>query len=293
MERLLGTITGLVLLVLLAGACGEDEMVGTEAGDGTVVPTTEAGEVARAMTVLPDVVEAGSLVELTFDEDAFRGVAWRLEANGVDVRGDQPDVAGGPFLLVAAASAHTCADCPRWYPPGEGGYVDVGISGPGPDLVRIPEVAAPGPWRLCSENAGDPPYCADLTVVERSATAADEADPQAMAISPQVVGPGQLAELRFPSERLRGAAWRLTPEGAELDGPETFVMFAAHSPDEQPSTRPLSEVGGVGDVGYEGPGPDVVRLPDEIAPGRWQVCDLFDDPDAECVEVLVTEDASG
>ena len=145
------------------------------------MPTSDRTPTTRPMALLPDVAAAGSLVELTFDEDAFRGVAWRLEANGVDLRGDQPDEVAGPFLLVASAAGYDCAACPIWYPPGEGGAEDIGISGPGPDVVRIPEVAAPGEWRLCSDNAGEPPYCADLTVTEGEPT--DASDPPAMTVT--------------------------------------------------------------------------------------------------------------
>jgi len=50
-------------------------------------------------------------------------------------------------------------------------------------------------------------------------------------------------------------------------------------------------VGGVGAAGRDGPGPDLVRIPDEVAPGRWQICETFDEPDRLCVELEVVEPA--
>ena len=41
-------------------------------------------------------------------------------------------------------------------PPGEDALVvpDIGVGGPGPDRVPIPEVAQPGEYRICTGNAG-------------------------------------------------------------------------------------------------------------------------------------------
>jgi hypothetical protein len=55
---------------------------------------------------------------------------------------------------------------PFTVPPFTEGYavVDVGIVGPGPDHVRLPDELAAGEHRVCSANAGED-FCAILEVV--------------------------------------------------------------------------------------------------------------------------------
>ena len=125
----LGRSTATIVVVLALAACSRSSE--RAAPEGDPVPSTVTDEVVAT----PARVSAGGLVVLTFPDETFRGVAWEL------ARRDGGETSQGPFLLVAATDAFDCASCPLWYPAGEGGSEDIGISGPGPDLVRIPEVA--------------------------------------------------------------------------------------------------------------------------------------------------------
>lgn len=111
----------------------------------------------------PATVTAGSLVELRFPEETFRGAPWHMtEWSGSTWQRDPT------YLLIADAEGYDCSACPLWYGPGETwGWEDIGLSGPGPDTVRIPDVAPAGHYRLCSANTGDEVYCVQVTVVDR------------------------------------------------------------------------------------------------------------------------------
>ena len=55
---------------------------------------------------------------------------------------------------------------PTWWTVEDGenrGWEDVGVSGPGPDRVLVPDTAPPGDYLLCTANALDE-ACALLTV---------------------------------------------------------------------------------------------------------------------------------
>ncbi|WP_256837645.1 hypothetical protein [Ornithinimicrobium faecis] len=104
----------------------------------------------------PTTVSAGDLVELSFPQETERGVPWVLEEQDGDTWHQR-------YLLWSDGNGGTPdwvghEDEERW------GWDDVGVSGPGPDTVLVPDTAAAGPYRLCTANAREN-FCAELEVV--------------------------------------------------------------------------------------------------------------------------------
>lgn len=185
------TTTAVILAAgaLAFGACGESETSGgalppaspattvppttatpsTEPTPTTApVPTTEptpttahgtvydpSAEIRHdLMEVRPDVTTAGSTVELAFPEGTTRGVAFTLDERiGEDEWATR-------YLLTASYSDVE----PAWSPAGEPfETVDLGVGGPGPDIVTIPDTAPAGPYRICTANAGEN-FCVPVAV---------------------------------------------------------------------------------------------------------------------------------
>lgn len=109
------------------------------------------------ITVTPATAQPGATVALTFPEKNARGIAFQLATAA-----DPEKVLYYLTSDWGARGNHT----PTWWAAedGEGkGWEDVGISGPGPDLVVVPDTAADGSYRLCTANAGTQ-VCGLLTV---------------------------------------------------------------------------------------------------------------------------------
>lgn len=121
-------------------------------------PATTATPAMRPdlLTVTPDPVAPGTVVEVAFAESYPRGIAWQLDARVDDTWETRfwltSDANGGDPVAVAV---------------GTDGYgvEDVGVEGTGPDRLRVPAEAAPGEYRLCTANARDD-VCVPLTVAE-------------------------------------------------------------------------------------------------------------------------------
>ena len=107
------------------------------------------------VTVSPATARPGALVALTFPGGGSRGVAFKLAKT--------TDPANVLYYLTSdwgKPSKHK----PGWWPvSGNWGWVDVGISGPGPDHVVVPDTAEDGTYLLCTANA-HPELCGLLTV---------------------------------------------------------------------------------------------------------------------------------
>ena len=110
------------------------------------------------MTVAPSDPEPGEQVELTFPQETERGVAYVLERAFGDrwstthfLTSSTDGYGGSPGAwAVDAAEGH--------------GWEDIGIAGPGPDLIVIPVDASTGAYRICTANAHEN-ICAEVTVV--------------------------------------------------------------------------------------------------------------------------------
>jgi hypothetical protein len=109
------------------------------------------------VTITPATARPGATVALTFPDGSGRGIAFQLakatEPNKVlyYMTSDK-----GPGFWGKAK--------PLWWAAGEaGGWEDIGISGPGPDQVVVPDTAEDGTYLLCTANAASQ-VCGLLTV---------------------------------------------------------------------------------------------------------------------------------
>ena len=111
------------------------------------------------IVVDPIAAVPGDVVALTFPQETTRGVLFVLERQVDD----------GWELQFYLTSDGPGAGWERtWQPARAEGLAveDIGVGGPGPDRVLIPEVAEPGSYRICTGNAGDE-FCAPIEIVAR------------------------------------------------------------------------------------------------------------------------------
>lgn len=92
-----------------------------------------------------------------FPQETMRGVAFQL---------DRRTEAGWEtvYWLTSDGGAGGRPVSIRVGAEGNWGWPDVGIRGPGPDRVLIPDGIEPGSYRICTANAGDE-FCAPLNVI--------------------------------------------------------------------------------------------------------------------------------
>lgn len=95
--------------------------------------------------------------------------------------------------------------------------------------------------------------------------------PDLLVLDPRGAEPGQLVAMRFPEETMRGVAFQL--DGRTGEGWEPVAWMTSDGNGGEPVTVPAFTEGyGVEDVGVGGPGPDHVRLPDDVPPGDYRIC---------------------
>jgi hypothetical protein len=104
----------------------------------------DAGSDPARMVVQPAAAQPGEIVALQFPGGWDRGVLFALDAardGGWERR----------FYLLSDANGGATA----WYRPDADDLMVemVGIGGPGPDHVPIPDVLEPGDYRICTANA--------------------------------------------------------------------------------------------------------------------------------------------
>jgi hypothetical protein len=95
---------------------------------------------ANPIVVTPESAKPGQLVALTFPQSSPRGIAFQISSES------DP----GRVLYYLTSDWGTSGHQPTWGTPGG---PDVGISGPGPDHVIIPDPLPDGRYRLCTGNA--------------------------------------------------------------------------------------------------------------------------------------------
>ena len=146
-------MTRLLVGVTLLALVGCESLVPTGTPHDATAVFRPASMVADRETAAP-----GDIVELTFPDEMTRGVWFVLEqeAGGrwiyrYDLTSDGPGE-GWPI---------------EWRVAGEEGFAveDIGVGGPGPDRVVIPDTAEPGSWRICTGNAGEN-VCVRIRLVE-------------------------------------------------------------------------------------------------------------------------------
>jgi hypothetical protein len=109
----------------------------------------------------PKVASPGEVVELTFPTELTRGAPWHLS------KWDYDEWSDPLYLVIASQPNGYNADGPDWQPRSDldsWGWEDIGLSGPGPEEVVIPESARAGEYRFCTANAGGGPYCVNVSV---------------------------------------------------------------------------------------------------------------------------------
>ena len=139
-------------LVLLLGGCAALQPAQSP------IPADPAAEQRPDLIVAePAVVSPGEVVALTFPAETNRGILFTLD-----------QLVGENWVL----RNYLTSDGPgagwqvAWYPPNDAGFAveDIGVGGPGPDHVPIPETAEPGDYRICIGNAGDD-FCTPIEIV--------------------------------------------------------------------------------------------------------------------------------
>lgn len=156
----------LIALLLLAGCGNGVGETAAGAGDGTkspedspaVTPTLDA-KWRDTMTVAPARAAPGQRVALRFKSQEVRGIAFSLAAWG------DPGWQVAYYLTSdwGAPDSHTPDSWSIEDSEGRG-WVDVGVGGPGPDHVVLPETAPPGDYLLCTANSVDE-ACAIVSVI--------------------------------------------------------------------------------------------------------------------------------
>ena len=152
-------------MMVVATACGMIPGGGTTGGaadpggaGGAGAPANPAAEMRPDLLVIdPTTAAPGDVVALTFPEETTRGILFVLEqrvgdtwVNRFYLRSDGPGE-GWEMSWHAAAEQGLAVE-------------DIGVGGPGPDHVPIPEPAEPGAYRICTGNAGAD-FCAPIEIV--------------------------------------------------------------------------------------------------------------------------------
>jgi hypothetical protein len=148
-------VTVLVIASAMLGGCSSLPTMPQPAG-----APADPGAQLRPDLIVAEPVEVapGDVLSLSFPEETARGVHFVLESQA----------RGAWFHVFDLAS-----DAPgpgwqrRWSPAGADGFAveDIGVGGPGPDRVVIPDVAEPGRWRICTGNAAEN-ICTTIEIVE-------------------------------------------------------------------------------------------------------------------------------
>ncbi|GAB2635847.1 hypothetical protein [Kribbella swartbergensis] len=114
--------------------------------DTTPAPAeSTAPRVPSGIEITPATARPGATVALTFPEETGRGIAFQL------AKAAEPNKV---LYYMTSDWGQGAEHTPRWWAAGgDGGWVDVGIGGPGPDRVVLPETAEDGTYLLCTANA--------------------------------------------------------------------------------------------------------------------------------------------
>jgi hypothetical protein len=137
-------------MVVMVASCNSPE-------GSSSTPPRDPGP--RLIVIEPDVARPGQVVELRYPKGLQRGVPFFMSRR-VNDHWSEPE-----FLLISDAGGKW-TNGPWWYPRGSDkwGWDDLGVSGPGPDRIKVPDVAEPGSYRICTANTGEKSYCVQLTV---------------------------------------------------------------------------------------------------------------------------------
>jgi hypothetical protein len=124
----------------------------------SAVPPPESDPLLILVT--PDVVASpGQVIELRYPKGLPRGAPFFMS------RWENDQWSEPQFLLISD-QGHMSGIGPVWFrrPSNRRGWRTIGISGHGPDRLKVPDVAEPGLYRICTANTGNRSYCVQLTV---------------------------------------------------------------------------------------------------------------------------------
>lgn len=128
----------LLAVALVVSGCADDS-----------APSLDSG-LKGTMRVAPTSATPGQEVALRFPSDSQRGIAFSL-AQWSEGQWEEK------YFLTSDWGTSGDAT-PTWWTvedSADRGWEQVGVSGPGPDRVLVPESASPGDYRLCTANALD------------------------------------------------------------------------------------------------------------------------------------------
>ncbi len=138
-----------------------------EDGQGRSNPVTQGpyDEEAKVrpdlLTIEPNLMSPGEDVELHFPQETERGVAYVLEKR---VRNDWQ-----MRYFLTSRTADYAASAPSWSAVDADVVPDpwpaIAISRPGPDVMRVPDTAGPGQYRICTANVPEN-FCAELEILD-------------------------------------------------------------------------------------------------------------------------------
>ncbi|WP_159801375.1 hypothetical protein [Arthrobacter zhaoguopingii] len=155
LKQLLSAAAVILLGVLLAG-CGPAGAEGPGAHDPSAQMRPELLDISTSPA------NPGRTIRIRFPQETERGIAWVLEEQ-------YGDIWHARYFLSATTGAYGGSGSPLWWSvdDGEGrGWEDIGIAGPGPDTLIIPDSIRPGKYRLCTANSM-PNVCTPLDIAER------------------------------------------------------------------------------------------------------------------------------
>lgn len=143
-------LTAVALLGVLLASCGP---AGANDPEAQMHP--------ELLKVSPSPAKPGQTIKVRFPEETFRGIAWALEEQD----GKSWHVR---YYLSATTDGYGGSGSPSWWSADDAegkGWDDIGIGGPGPDSLIIPDSIRPGTYRLCTANSM-PNVCTPLSITE-------------------------------------------------------------------------------------------------------------------------------
>jgi len=121
-------------------------------------PHDDAAELRDELMVAePSTTQPGSRIELSFPQETGRGLGFVLE--------EEIDDGWALRYFLTSAPADGGPNETSWIPAedGEPGWDAVGIGGPGPDVIEVPDTADEGTYRVCTAISPEN-YCTQITV---------------------------------------------------------------------------------------------------------------------------------
>jgi len=104
--------------------------------------------------------------------------------------------------------------------------------------------------------------------------ASAEVQPELIVLEPATASPGDFVSVFFPDERTRGVHFVLESQRGDQWNHEynlTSDWQGTRAPRSQ-KIEPTGTTWAVEDIGFGGPGPDVIQIPTDAASGEYRVC---------------------